>query len=289
MTTKLFALTEAIERFVPNGSRVVLGTAGLTKQTSLASKHIIVTAEEIVDAAVIRSDPQRVVLPPFKVSAVCHVPWGAHPSPVPGYYNRDHAAFLEYQQASRTTEMSCGATWHTDLLDVMSVLQQGLVDLSFIGGAEIDRFGNINTTAIGPHDRPTVRLPGSGGGCDLASLATRFLAIMAHEPRRFVERVNYITSPGYGEGGTWRHDMGLTGGGPSAVITTLGILRFEEQSKEMYLHSVHPGVTVEEVQAATGWDLRITSDLQETPPPTADELRLLRQFDPQGFWTGATS
>ncbi len=185
--------------------------------------------------------------------------------------------------------MSCGATWHTDLLDVMSVLQQGLVDLSFIGGAEIDRFGNINTTAIGPHDRPTVRLPGSGGGCDLASLATRFLAIMAHEPRRFVERVNYITSPGYGEGGTWRHDMGLTGGGPSAVITTLGILRFEEQSKEMYLHSVHPGVTVEEVQAATGWDLRITSDLQETPPPTADELRLLRQFDPQGFWTGATS
>ncbi len=178
-----------------------------------------------------------------------------------------------------------GALWHTDLLDVMSILQQGLVDVSFIGGAEIDRFGNINTTAIGSHERPTVRLPGSGGGCDLASLAKRFLAIMAHEPRRFVERVDYITSPGFGEGGTWREDVGLPGGGPSTVITTLGVLRFDATSKEMILHSVHPGVTVEDVKAATGWALQVATDVCETPPPTASELQLLRAFDPQGFWT----
>jgi glutaconate CoA-transferase subunit B len=112
------------------------------------------------------------------------------------------------------------------------------------------------------------------------------LVIMAHEPRRFVDRVSYITSPGYGEGGNWRQDAGLPGGGPAAVITTLGVLRFAEPSKEMYLHSVHPGVTVEEVQAATGWELRIATDVSETPSPTDGELRLLRQFDPHGFWTG---
>lgn len=180
-----------------------------------------------------------------------------------------------------------GAQWLTDLLDAMSLLQQGLVDVSFIGGAEIDRFGNLNTTYIGGSAHPTVRLPGSGGGCDLACLAQRVLVIMAHEPRRFVEKVSYVTSPGYGDGGNWRQKVGLSGGGPSAVITTLGVLRFEAQSREMYLHSVHPGVTVAEVKAATGWDLRVADSLHETPPPTDEELRLLRQFDPQGFWTRA--
>jgi glutaconate CoA-transferase subunit B len=183
--------------------------------------------------------------------------------------------------------MACGAAWLTDLLDVMSLLQQGLVDVSFIGGAEIDRFGNLNTTSIGDYARPTVRLPGSGGGCDLACLAKRVLIIMAHEPRRFVDRVAYITSPGYGDGGSWRQQRGLPGGGPSAVITTLGILRFDACTKEMYLHSVHPGVDVATVRAATGWELRIADDLHETPAPGAEELRLLRQFDPQGFWTRA--
>lgn len=184
--------------------------------------------------------------------------------------------------------MAYGAAWLTDLLDVMSLLQQGLVDVSCIGGAEIDRFGNVNTTAIGSYQYPTVRLPGSGGGCDLASLAKRFVVIMTHEPRRFVDRVSYVTSPGYGDGHTWRQDVGLPGGGPTAVITTLGVLRFETQSKEMYLHSVHPGVTVDDVQAATGWALRVAADVGATPPPTDDELRLLRHFDPQGFWTGTT-
>jgi glutaconate CoA-transferase subunit B len=159
--------------------------------------------------------------------------------------------------------------------------------VSFIGGAEIDRFGNLNTTYIGDPTRPAVRLPGSGGGCDLACLAKRVLIIMAHEPRRFVDKVSYITSPGYGDGGNWRQQMELPGGGPSAVITTLGVLRFDAATKEMYLQSTHPGVSVAEVQAATGWELRIADDLHETPVPSAAELRLLRQFDPQGFWTRA--
>jgi glutaconate CoA-transferase subunit B len=183
--------------------------------------------------------------------------------------------------------VACGAEWLTDLLDVMSLLQQGAVDVSFIGGAEIDRLGNLNTTYIGGSAHPTVRLPGSGGGCDLACLAQRVLIIMAHERRRFVEKVGYVTSPGYGDGGNWRQKVGLSGGGPSAVITTLGVLRFEAHSKEMYLHSIHPGVTVAEVKAATGWDLRVAASLHETLPPTDEELRLLRQFDPQGFWTRA--
>jgi glutaconate CoA-transferase subunit B len=178
-----------------------------------------------------------------------------------------------------------GAAWLTDLWDAMSVLQQGLVDVSCIGGAEIDRFGNVNTTYIGSPTQPTVRLPGSGGGCDLACLARRTLIIMAHEPRRFVERVSYITSPGYGDGNGWREAIGLPGGGPHVVITTLGMLCFDEHTKEMYLHSVHPGVSVAEVQAATGWNLQMAHPVRETTPPSADELRLLRRFDPQGFWT----
>jgi glutaconate CoA-transferase subunit B len=178
-----------------------------------------------------------------------------------------------------------GAEWLTDLGDAMSLLQQGLVDVGFIGGAEIDRFGNLNTTYIGGHVHPAVRLPGSGGGCDLACLARRVLILMAHEPRRFVEKVSYITSPGYGEGGTWRQDIELSGGGPSAVITTLGVLRFDAHTKEMVVHSVHPGVTVAQIQAATGWDIRIADTVHETPPPSAEELRVLRQLDPHGFWT----
>ncbi|MFQ5611400.1 MAG: CoA-transferase subunit beta [Anaerolineae bacterium] len=181
----------------------------------------------------------------------------------------------------------CGAQWLSDLVDVMGILQQGLVDVSFIGGAEVDRYGNLNTTYIGGARNPQVRLPGSGGACDLASLAKRHLIIMKHEPRRFVERVSYITSPGYGDGPGWRERAGLPRGGPSTVITTLGILRFAEDSKEMVLTSVHPGVTVEEVKAATGWPLRVAADVGQTPEPSAEELKILRGFDPHGFWTGA--
>jgi glutaconate CoA-transferase subunit B len=160
------------------------------------------------------------------------------------------------------------------------------VTLGFIGGAQVDRFGNLNTTYVGPRGR-AVRLPGSGGAPDIASLARRHVVIMAHERRRFVERVDYVTSPGHGEGGDWRARAGLPGGGPSAVITTLGLFRFDGATREMVLASAHPGVMVEEVQAETGWPLRLADRVTETPAPSADELAMIRRFDPQGFWTGA--
>jgi glutaconate CoA-transferase subunit B len=177
-----------------------------------------------------------------------------------------------------------GAVWTTEMREVMGLLQAGRVDLGFIGGAQVDRFGNLNTTWVGP--RPGgQRLPGSGGGADIASLARRHVIIMAHERRRFVERVDYLTSPGHGTGGDWRRRVGLPGQGPAAVITTLGILRFEAGSGEMALASVHPGVGPDDVQAQTGWPLRRAAGLAETPAPTPDELATIRRFDPDGFWT----
>ncbi|MBV9602059.1 MAG: CoA-transferase [Chloroflexi bacterium] len=179
-----------------------------------------------------------------------------------------------------------GAALATGLVDVMQLLQHGDVDLGFIGGAEVDRFGNINTNRIGPRAAPRVKLPGSGGGADIASLARRLVTLMEHEPRRLRERVDFVTSPGYGDGSPdWRQRAGLVRGGPAAVITTLGVLRFDEVSHEAYLAAHHPFTTPAAVQAATGWALRVSEDCPPTPEPTADELRLIRAADPHGFWT----
>ena len=178
-----------------------------------------------------------------------------------------------------------GALWSTGTLEIMSMLQQGLVDLGFIGGAEIDKHGNLNTNYIGDRRRPTVRLPGSGGGADIASLARRFVVIMPQEKHRFRERVDFITSPGFGDGAGWRRRVGLPGGGPAAVITTLGVYRFDEATCEMILASYHPGQSVDTVRAATGWDLRVAPDCGETPTPTVQELEIVRSSDPAGFWT----
>ncbi len=179
------------------------------------------------------------------------------------------------------------AQWLADTADLMGLLQQGQVDVSFIGGAQVDRFGNLNTTYVGDLEARFTRLPGSGGACDLASLAGRHIIIMNHERRRFVERVDYITSPGYGDGDDWRQRVGLPRGGPAAVITTLGVLRFDPASKEMFLASTHPGVSIEQIRDQVGWPLQVAPDVTVTPAPTAAELALIRQFDPRGFWTGA--
>jgi glutaconate CoA-transferase subunit B len=180
----------------------------------------------------------------------------------------------------------CRAQWLADTADAMGLLQQGAVDLSFIGGAQVDRYGNLNTSYIGGVEAVETRLPGSGGACDLACLAKRHIIVMPHEKRRFVPRVDYITSPGYGDGGDWRRKTGLPRGGPATVITTLGLLRFEADSKEMVLVAVHPGVTVDTVIENTGWPLIIDKDLSTTPAPTEAELDILARFDPDGFWTG---
>jgi len=178
------------------------------------------------------------------------------------------------------------ARWLADTADMMGLLQQGRVDVSFIGGAQVDRFGNLNTSYIGGVANVTTRLPGSGGACDLASLAQRHIIIMNHEKRRFVPRVDYITSPGFGAGAGWRRKVGLPRGGPATVITTLGVLRFDAQSCEIMLVAVHPGVSVETVRDNTGWPLQIADQLTETPKPTEKELDMLQRFDPQQYWTG---
>jgi glutaconate CoA-transferase subunit B len=178
-----------------------------------------------------------------------------------------------------------GALWATRMSNVMALMAQGEVDLGFIGGAEVDRFGNLNTSYIGDPARPRTKLPGSGGGADIAILSRRWVTLMSHEPRRLVERVSYVTSPGHGDGPGWRARNGLLGGGPAAIVTTLAVLRFPEGGGEAELATVHPGHTVDEVRAQTGWDLRVAPDVAETPPPTASELAQIRRLDPDGFWT----
>jgi glutaconate CoA-transferase subunit B len=176
-----------------------------------------------------------------------------------------------------------GATQCLDMLSVMSLLQSGRVHLGFLGAAEVDRFGNLNSTQVrGPHG--LVRLPGSGGACDIASLAERFVVLLEHSKQRLPERVSYVTSPGNGDGPGWRQRVGLPRGGPSAVITTKAVLRFGEDG-EAYLASVHPGVEVEEVLVGTGWNLRLASNVQTTPQPTSEELQAIREYDREGFWT----
>jgi glutaconate CoA-transferase, subunit B len=177
-----------------------------------------------------------------------------------------------------------GATQCGQMLDVMAFLQQGRVHLGFLGAAEVDRFGNLNST-WGDRHGEMQRLPGSGGACDIACLAQRTVVLLAHERTRFRERVGHITSPGNGRGNGWRTTQGLPlRSGPSALITTLGVLRFGSDG-EAFLASVHPGVGVEDVLANTGWTLRVADKLEETRPPSADELAAMRALDPNHFWT----
>ena len=170
-----------------------------------------------------------------------------------------------------------GAIACLGLIDVMSLLQQGRVDVGFIGGAEIDPLGNLNTTRAGTADA-SVRLPGSGGAGDIASLAGRTVLIMEHEPRRFKPRVSYITSPG--------HFPGRRRGGPATLITTLGV--FDLRGGRFRVKSLHPGVFLDDVRAATGFPVEAEAGVPTTQPPGAQELGYIRRADPEGFWTGDT-
>ncbi len=176
-----------------------------------------------------------------------------------------------------------GATRAGNMLEVMGLLQSGRVGLGFVGAAQVDRYGNLNSTGVGSQNRWT-RLPGSGGACDIASLAHRLAVVLPHQPRRLPERVDYLTSPGYGTGADWRKRVGLPRGGPAVIITDLGVLRFNGESKEAELASCHPGCSPDEIVKATGWDLRFSDDLHETPSPTQEEISILRELDPEGFW-----
>src|SRR5262245_11788096 len=177
-----------------------------------------------------------------------------------------------------------GATQCLGMMDVMALLQSGRVNLGFLGAAEVDRYGNLNSTQVeGKHGM--VRLPGSGGACDIASLAQRFVALLEHAKHRLPQRVTYMTSPGNGEGAGWRKRVGLPRGGPAAVITTKCVLRFGQNDGESYLASVHPGVTVDDVLANTGWKLKVAADATTTQEPSASERKAIRDYDTKGFWT----
>ena len=198
-----------------------------------------------------------------------------------------------------------GSLWATRMANLMGLMAAGEVQLGFIGGAEIDRYGNLNTSMIGPFDKsgshdksgsysqhPKVRLPGSGGAADIASLSQRLAIIMQHDRHRLRERVDYITSPGYGypdehgpAGTAWRQRVGLPRGGPAALITTLAVFTFDRENGEAMLQSSHPGTAIKQVQEQTGWKLRVAPDYAETVPPSAEELRVIRECDPEGVWT----
>ena len=168
-------------------------------------------------------------------------------------------------------------------------LQGGLVDVGFLGAAQIDRFGNINTTVIGPYDHPKTRLPGSGGACEIAINARQVFVIMRQSTRSFVETIDFRTSPGNLGGAEQaeriRREGGWSGRGPSVVVTDLGIYRFDD-SGEMRLESLHPGASLDDVRSTIGWAIKVADVVAATPPPTDEELRLVREeLDPGGVYT----
>jgi glutaconate CoA-transferase subunit B len=163
-------------------------------------------------------------------------------------------------------------------------LQRGLIDVGFLGGAQIDRYGNVNATVIGSYAKPKVRLPGSGGSAEIAAWANRTYLITPHQKRRFPEKCDFVTGAGFLAGHGARQASGVRGGGPQAVVTDLGILE-PDANDELTLSALHPGKTVEAAQANTGWDLKVAPEVRTTAPPTAPELQLLREeLDPEGIY-----
>jgi glutaconate CoA-transferase subunit B len=165
-----------------------------------------------------------------------------------------------------------------------SYLQKGFIQVGFLGGAQVDRYGNINTTVIGEYKNPKVRLPGSGGACEIAVHSKKLFIVMRMSPKSFVEKCDFVTSPGHVCFGKTRKELDLPGSGPLKAITDLGVCDFNENG-EMILTEIYPGVTPEKVKASCGWDLKISAQLKVTPAPTHKVLDLLRnKLDPQKLY-----
>jgi len=224
--------------------------------------------------------------------AVCFVGIGL-PSEAATFARLTHAprAVLIYESGTIDTKphvlpLSIGdpelADTATELISVPEVfaywLQAGRIDVGFLGAAQLDRFGNINTTLIGDYDAPTVRLPGAGGAPEIATSAREVLIAVRHRRRSFVDRLDFVTSVGHASGGDSRRALGLPGSGPMRVITDLGLLEPDPESRELVLTALQPGAAVDDVRAATGWDLRVADAVAELPPPTAEELQVLRDL-----------
>jgi len=249
--TELMAICAARE--VRDGEVAFIGT-GLPMLGGMLAKHLHAPHSILVfESGVVDARPTRT---PLSIGDACLVP---------------------------------GSAMLAGLVEVFGLLMQpGYVDVGFLGAAQIDRFGNLNTTAIGAYGSPKVRLPGSGGGNDIGSLAKRFIVMMKQDVRKFVPRVDYVTTPGYLDGPGGRERAGLPRGGPAAVITDLGIYRFDEDTKEMVLASVHPGVRIEDIKENVAWEIRLPERVRATKAPTKRELRVLRtKCDPQGIFLGA--
>jgi len=186
-----------------------------------------------------------------------------------------------------TNEMRAGhlAQALPGITDLFLLAQRGFLDVGFMGGAQIDRHGNVNTTVIGDYHRPTVRLPGTGGANDIASLCREVIIVTPHERRRFVERVDFVTSPGWLDGDGSRARAGLRFGGVTRVVTTLGILGFDPETRAMRIEALHPGVTLDQLRAATGFPLLTAARVATTDPPTPEELDILRALDPDRRFT----
>lgn len=241
---------------------------------------IIAAAREIQDGEVVFVG-MRLPITAFGVARLTHAPNAVGLFEV-GIARHEPAQDMLYTMSDPPNQQN--AAWCTGTMQVMGLLQGGQVDAGFIGGAEIDRFGNINTSYIGGFERMKTKLPGSGGAADIAAMSKRLLAIMNHEPHRLVERVGYVTSPGGLEGGESRRKAGLGWGGTAAVITDRAILKPHGAQGELHLFSVHPGHTALEVKAHTGWKLQDHPELRPTPEPTPQEMAALHTIDRDGFW-----
>src|SRR2546422_3410219 len=187
-----------------------------------------------------------------------------------------------------TNEMRAGrrAQMLPGITDAFLFAQRGFVDVGFMGGAQIDQYGNINTTAIGDYWKPKVRLPGTGGANDIASLCREVIIVTAHEKRRFVPRVEFVTSPAWLRGDGSRRAAGLLFGGVSRVVTTLGLLGFDPDSKRMRIEATHPGVSIDTLRQNTGFPLLEAPRLEVTEPPSDEELEMLRALDPERRFLG---
>ncbi|MFW5936717.1 MAG: CoA-transferase subunit beta [Desulfosalsimonas sp.] len=173
-----------------------------------------------------------------------------------------------------------GFSYATDLFSAFTMTYQGFVDICFLGVGQIDRFGNVNTTCIGDYENPALRLPGSGGAADFIAYAKK--TVLTLRGGQFVEKLDYFTSPGYLDGGDSREASGLfpEGTGPSMLLTTRGVFRFDEQTKEIYLAKIHPGTSVAEIKKHVPWDLKVADPLPETERPSDAEIDFVRRFAP---------
>lgn len=231
-------------REIRDNDLVIVGTGFPTMSANIAKHHHAPNAIMMQESGVIDAQPRRTAL---SVGDPCLNP---------------------------------GAAMIGGLVEIMGMfLQAGHVDVGFLSGSQVDKFGNINTTVIGDYDNPTSRLPGSGGANPIGSMARRTMIIALHDKRRLAERVDFITTPGYIDGPGAREKWGLPkGSGPRALITNKALLRFDPDTCEAYLASCHPGHSVEEIRDATPWDLKVAADVCETEPPTVEEIRIIREI-----------